>query len=112
MMLDVLGADFVRTTMAKGLSRRAALTRHALRTALVPAVTYFAFTFGTLLVGTTFTEKIFGWHGMGERLVDSISTNDVNTVAAISCLAALAVLLAALASDVLHAVLDPRVRAG
>ncbi|GAA3010367.1 ABC transporter permease [Streptosporangium longisporum] len=112
MMLDVLGADFVRTAMAKGLSRRAALTRHALRTALVPAVTYFAFTFGTLLVGTTFTEKIFGWHGMGEQLVDSISTNDVNTVAAISCLAALAVLLAALASDVLHAVLDPRVRAG
>lgn len=112
MMLDVLGADFIRTAMAKGLSRRAALTRHALRTALIPAVTYFAFTFGALLVGTTFTEKIFGWHGMGEQLVDSISTNDVNTVAAISCFAALAVLLAALASDVLHAVLDPRVRVG
>ncbi|MEU4834687.1 ABC transporter permease [Streptosporangium sp. NPDC023615] len=112
MMLDVLGADFVRTAMAKGLSRRAALTRHALRTALIPAVTYFAFTFGALLVGTTFTEKIFGWHGMGERLVDSISTNDVNTVAAIGCFAALAVLLASLASDVLHAVLDPRVRTG
>ncbi|MEU8384138.1 ABC transporter permease [Streptosporangium sp. NPDC048865] len=112
MMLDVLGADFIRTAMAKGLSRRAALTRHALRTALIPAVTYFAFTFGALLVGTTFTEKIFGWHGMGEQLVDSISTNDVNTVAAISCFAALAVLLASLASDVLHAVLDPRVRVG
>ncbi|MFF3441131.1 ABC transporter permease [Streptosporangium sp. NPDC002721] len=112
MMLDVLGADFIRTAMAKGLSRRAALTRHALRTALIPAVTYFAFTFGSLLVGTTFTEKIFGWHGMGEQLVDSISTNDVNTVAAISCFAALAVLLASLASDVLHAVLDPRVRVG
>ncbi|GAA0850321.1 ABC transporter permease [Streptosporangium amethystogenes subsp. fukuiense] len=112
MMLDVLGADFVRTAMAKGLSRRAALTRHALRTALIPVVTYFAFTFGALLVGTTFTEKIFGWHGVGEQLVDSISTNDINTVAAISCFAALAVLLAALASDVLHAVLDPRVRVG
>jgi len=112
MMLDVLGADFIRTAMAKGLSRRAALTRHALRTALIPAVTYFAFTFGALLVGTTFTEKIFGWHGVGEQLVNSISTNDVNTVAAISCFAALAVLLAALASDVLHAVLDPRVRVG
>ncbi|MEV4378152.1 ABC transporter permease [Streptosporangium sp. NPDC049644] len=112
MMLDVLGADFVRTAVAKGLSRRAALTRHALRTALIPVVTYFAFTFGALLVGTTFTEKIFGWHGVGEQLVDSISTNDINTVAAISCFAALAVLLAALASDVLHAVLDPRVRVG
>jgi peptide/nickel transport system permease protein len=112
MMLDVLGADFIRTAMAKGLRRRTALTRHALRTALIPAVTYFAFTFGALLVGTTFTEKIFGWHGMGEQLVNSISTNDVNTVAAISCFAALAVLLAALASDVFHAVLDPRVRVG
>ncbi|GAA3127543.1 ABC transporter permease [Streptosporangium carneum] len=112
MMLDVLGADFVRTAMAKGLRRRTALIRHALRTALIPAVTYFAFTFGALLVGTTFTEKIFGWHGMGEWLVDSISTNDVNTVAAISCFAAFAVLVASLASDVLHAVLDPRVRVG
>ncbi|GAA2859269.1 ABC transporter permease [Streptosporangium fragile] len=112
MMLDVLGADFVRTAMAKGLRRRTALARHALRTALIPVVTYFAFTFGMLLVGTTFTEKIFGWHGMGEQLVDSVSTNDVNTVAAISCLAALAVLAASLAFDVLHAVLDPRVRVG
>jgi peptide/nickel transport system permease protein len=112
LMLDVLGADFVRTAMAKGLRRRTALVKHALRTALIPAVTYFAFTFGTLLVGTTFTEKIFGWHGMGEQLINSIFTNDVNTVAAISCFAAFAVLVAALAADVLHAALDPRVRAG
>ncbi|NRQ31041.1 ABC transporter permease [Nonomuraea sp. NN258] len=112
MMLDVLGADFVRTARAKGLSRWQALTRHALRTALIPVATYFAFTFGALLTGATFTEKIFGWHGLGERLIDSIFTNDVNTVAAISLLAAVAVLLAALAADLLHAALDPRVRSG
>jgi peptide/nickel transport system permease protein len=112
MMLDVLDADFIRTAMAKGLRRRTALVKHALRTALIPAVTYFAFTFGSLLVGATITESVFGWHGMGEELVASIRTNDVNTVAAISCFAALAVLLASLASDVLHAVLDPRVRVG
>ncbi|MEV4086709.1 ABC transporter permease [Nonomuraea fuscirosea] len=111
MMLDVLGADFVRTARAKGLSRRRALTRHALRTAMIPVVTYFAFTFGALLTGATFTEKIFGWHGLGEQLIDSIFGNDVNTVAAISLLAAVAVLLAALAADLLHAALDPRVRA-
>ncbi|WP_219471793.1 ABC transporter permease [Nonomuraea rhizosphaerae] len=110
-MLDVLGADFVRTAMAKGLSRRQALVRHALRTALIPVATYFAFTFGALLTGATFTEKIFGWHGLGERLIDSIFTNDVNTVAAISCVAAVAVLCASLAADLLHAALDPRVRA-
>ncbi|MFG1705955.1 ABC transporter permease [Nonomuraea sp. M3C6] len=111
MMLDVLGADFVRTALAKGLSRRQALIRHALRTALIPVVTYFAFTFGTLLMGATFTEKIFGWHGLGEQLINSIFTNDVNTVAAISFLAAVAVLCASLASDLLRAALDPRVRA-
>ncbi|MEV4168745.1 ABC transporter permease [Nonomuraea sp. NPDC049709] len=111
MMLDVLGADFVRTARAKGLSRRKALTRHALRTAMIPVVTYFAFTFGVLLTGATFTEKIFGWHGLGEQLINSIFGNDVNTVAAISFLAAIAVLCASLAADLLHAALDPRVRA-
>ncbi|SDK73040.1 ABC transporter permease [Nonomuraea jiangxiensis] len=111
MMLDVIGADFVRTALAKGLSRRQALTRHALRTALIPVMTYFAFTFGALLTGATFTEKIFGWHGLGEQLINSIFTNDVNTVAAISFLAAVSVLCASLASDLLHAALDPRVRA-
>ncbi|MGR6916007.1 ABC transporter permease [[Actinomadura] parvosata] len=111
MMLDVLGADFVRTARAKGLSRRRALTRHALRTAMIPVVTYFAFTFGALLTGATFTEKIFGWHGLGEQLINSIFSNDVNTVAAISLLAAVSVLCAALAADLLHAALDPRVRA-
>ncbi|MEV1174978.1 ABC transporter permease [Nonomuraea sp. NPDC049784] len=111
MMLDVLGADFVRTARAKGLSRRQALIKHALRTALIPVATYFAFTFGALLMGATFTEKIFGWHGLGEQLINSIFSNDVNTVAAISMLAAVAVLCSSLASDLLQAALDPRVRA-
>jgi peptide/nickel transport system permease protein len=110
MMLDVLGADFIRTAVAKGMSRRAALTKHALRTALIPAATYFAFTFGSLLVGATITEKIFGWHGLGEQLINSINTNDVNTVAAIAFLTALSVLFASLLSDLLTAALDPRVR--
>ncbi|MEU4514846.1 ABC transporter permease [Nonomuraea wenchangensis] len=110
MMLDVLGADYVRTAVAKGLSRRKALVRHALRTALIPVATYFAFTFGALLTGATFTEKIFGWHGLGEQLINSIFSNDVNTVAAISLLAGVAVLCASLAADLLHAALDPRVR--
>jgi peptide/nickel transport system permease protein len=111
-MLDVLGADFVRTAMAKGLTRRAALLRHGLRTALIPVTTYFAYTFGFVLLGAMFTEKIFGWHGMGEWLIDSISQGDVNAVAAVNVFAAVAVLLAGLASDVAYGVLDPRMRVG
>ena len=109
-MLDVLGQDFVRTAQAKGLRRRTALTRHALRTALIPAVTYFTFNFGILIVGATFTEKIFGWHGMGEWLVDSVTRNDINAVAAVTCFAAVMILLAGLASDIAYAFLDPRIR--
>jgi len=109
-MLDVLGQDFVRTAMAKGLRRRTALLKHALRTALIPAATFFAYNFGLLLVGATFTEKIFGWHGMGEWFVDSVTKNDINAVAAVSCFAAGLVLVAGLMSDLAYAVLDPRIR--
>lgn len=110
MMLDVLGADFVRTAMAKGLTRRKALIKHALRTALIPTVTYFTFTFGILLAGTTFTEKIYGWKGMGAWVVDSIVRNDVHAVAAVSLFMAVCVMAASFLSDILYAWLDPRVR--
>ncbi|TNY35019.1 ABC transporter permease [Thermomonospora catenispora] len=112
LMLDVLDADFVRTAMARGLTRRQALVRHGLRTALVPTATYFAYTFGFVLLGAMFTEKIFGWHGMGEWLIDSVHRGDVNAVAAVALLAAVLVLLAGAAADIAHAILDPRVRAG
>jgi peptide/nickel transport system permease protein len=110
MMLDALNADFVRTARAIGLRRRTALVRHALRTSLAPVATYFAYHAGALLTGAAFTEKAFGWHGMGEWLIDSIARNDVNAVAAVCCFAALVVFLAGLLSDALAAILDPRVR--
>lgn len=110
LMLDVLHADFVRTARAKGLRRRSALLRHGLRTALIPMTTYAAYASGLLILGGMFTEKIFGWHGLGEWLVDSITRGDVNAVAAIVCLAVCVVLIAGLVSDVLHGVLDPRIR--
>jgi peptide/nickel transport system permease protein len=109
-MLDVLGSDFLRTAQAKGLRRRQALIRHGLRTALIPMATFFAYNFGLLLTGAAFTEKIFSWHGMGEWFVDSVSTNDVNVVVAVTLFAAVLVLIAGLLSDLAYAVLDPRVR--
>jgi peptide/nickel transport system permease protein len=110
MMLDVMRAGFVRTAVAKGLSRRQALTRHALRVAVIPAVTFFAYGFAALLAGAAFTEKVFGWHGMGEWLIDSIHRDDVNTVAACTCFVAVLVPAAGLLSDLARAALDPRTR--
>jgi peptide/nickel transport system permease protein len=109
-MLDVLGADYIRTARATGLRRRGALIRHGLRTALIPMATFFSYQFGLLLTGATFTEKIFAWHGMGEWFVDSIGQGDVNAVAAIVLFSAVLVLVAGFLSDLAQALLDPRIR--
>jgi peptide/nickel transport system permease protein len=109
-MLDVLGGDFVRTAQAKGLRRTTALIRHGLRTALIPMVTFFAYQFALLFVGATFTEKIFGWHGMGEFFVDSVRNSDVNSVAGVALFVAVLVLIAGMLADLIYAALDPRVR--
>ncbi|WP_052864680.1 ABC transporter permease [Streptomyces niger] len=109
-MLDVLGSDFLRTARAKGLRRRAALVKHGLRTAILPVVPLLVYNIVLLFTGATFTEKTFGWHGMGELLVDSITKQDVNSVAAVGLFTAVLVLIAGLLSDLLYAALDPRVR--
>ncbi|MFD6352946.1 ABC transporter permease [Nocardia tengchongensis] len=110
-MLDVLQSDFIRTARAKGLTRSRALYKHGLRTALIPMATLFAYSFGALITGATFTEKIFGWHGVGEWLVDSINAQDLYPVVTITAFIALVILLSGLLSDIVYAILDPRVRA-
>jgi glutathione transport system permease protein len=110
LLLDALGAGHVRAARARGVPERIALRKYALRPTLVPVATFVAYQAGPLLTGVTLTEKIFGWHGMGEWLVDSIARDDVNAVAAIGCCAAVLVLAARLLADVLAAAIDPRVR--
>ncbi|MFE9787565.1 ABC transporter permease [Nocardia salmonicida] len=109
-MLDVLGSDFIRTARAKGLTRNHALYKHGLRTALIPMATLFAYSLGALITGATFVEKIFGWHGVGEWLVDSINSQDLYVVVTVTAFAGLVVLVSGLLSDVVLALLDPRVR--
>lgn len=109
-MLDVLGSDYVRTARAKGLRRRTALTKHALRTALIPAATLFTYAFATIFVGAIFTEVIFGWHGMGEWFIQTIETSDTNAVAAITAIVGIFILIASFLQDFVVAILDPRVR--
>jgi peptide/nickel transport system permease protein len=109
-MLDVLSSDFLRTAQAKGLRRWRALVTHGLRTALIPMATFFAYQFALLFVGATFTERVFGWHGMGEYFVDAVTRNDINSVAGVTLFVAVLVLIAGFLSDLAYAALDPRVR--
>ncbi|BBY84418.1 ABC transporter permease [Mycolicibacterium tokaiense] len=110
-MLDVLGQDFIRTARAKGLTRRQALFKHGLRTALIPMATLFAYGVGALVTGAVFVEQIYGWHGMGEWTIQGINTQDTNIVVAVTLFSGAVVLFSGLLSDILYALLDPRVRA-
>lgn len=108
-MLDELGHDYIRTARAKGLTRRQALFRHGLRTALIPMATLFAYSVGGLITGSVFVEQIFGWHGMGEWVLQGITNQDTNVVVAYTLFTGVTILLAGMLSDVFYAALDPRV---
>lgn len=110
LMLDTLGADYVRTARAKGLRKGIAIRKHALRNAIIPMATFFAFDVATVFVGVSITETLFGWHGMGEYLIQSIQRQDINGVTAVAAFSGLCVLAGATLSDVLIAAVDPRVR--
>jgi peptide/nickel transport system permease protein len=109
-MLDVLGQDFIRTARAQGLTRRQALLKHGLRTALIPMATLFGYGLAGVFTGSVFVEKIFGWHGMGEWFVQGIGTEDTNVVVAVVLFAGVVVLAGGLLADIFLALLDPRVR--
>ncbi|MFZ4894100.1 ABC transporter permease [Plantibacter sp. Mn2098] len=109
-MLDVMSADYIRTARSKGRRRGSAIVRHGVRVALIPMSTFFAYSFGLILVGATVTENVFSWHGMGEYLLTSVSNADINAATGTILFTAILVLIAGTLSDVIYAALDPRVR--
>jgi ABC-type dipeptide/oligopeptide/nickel transport system permease component len=109
-MLEELSSDYIRTARAKGLSARAVLLRHALRNALIPIITILGLQFGTLLAGTIVTETIFSWPGIGRLTVMAISSRDYPLLQGCILVIALSYVLVNLLTDVLYAVIDPRVR--
>ncbi len=108
-LLDVLGADYIRTARAKGLSERRVTRKHALRAAFAPVVTQFGLDLGTLLGGAVVTETIFGLPGLGQLIVVSIDHDDLPTTIGLALLASAFVVAANIAVDFFYAVLDPRV---
>jgi len=109
-MLEVLGADYVRTAKAKGLAPRQVIVRHALRNALIPVVTLVAIDFGLLLSGAVLTETVFGWSGMGRLLVGALQRQDTNVVQAWLLVSATMVVVFNMLADILYGYLDPRIR--
>lgn len=108
-MMEALGADYVRTGRAKGLSEKAVTLRHALRNAMIPIITVLGLDFGAYLTGSILTETIFSWPGIGRYVVNAIARRDLPAIqGAVLFLSAIFVLVNLLA-DIAYAKTDPRV---
>lgn len=109
-MLEVIGSDYVTTARAKGLPERTVIWRHALRNALVPVITILGLQIGGLLSGAVITETIFNWPGVGRLLIDSILRRDFPVVQGGVILVAGIFAVVNVATDLLYAAVDPRIR--
>jgi peptide/nickel transport system permease protein len=107
-MIEVLGADFVRTARAKGLPRAKVYGRHALANALPPLVVLFALTLPGVVAGSVFVESVFAWPGMGRAMVQAIAARDYPVVLGATVLYAALVIGANLVADLVLPLLDPR----
>src|SRR5438046_8235613 len=109
-MLEELSQDYIRTARAKGLSERTVVYRHALRNAMIPVLTVLGLQFGALLAGAIVTEKIFSWAGIRRLTIDAISSRDHFLVPGCILAIGLTYIAVNLLTDVLYAVLNPRIR--
>jgi peptide/nickel transport system permease protein len=109
-ILEVMKEDYVRTARAKGVYERLVVTRHAMRNAMLPAITVIGLEFAFLIGGLVVTEQVFNLNGIGRLFVQAVSRNDFTLIQGLVMLIALGFILTNLAVDLLYAALDPRIR--
>lgn len=109
-MLDVLKMDFIRTARAKGLKERTVIFRHALRNAILPAITLLAFELPGLFSGAIITEQIFNWPGIGRIQLEALNFRDYPVLMTLTMLLSFLTIFGSFLADVLYAAADPRIR--
>lgn len=109
-LLEVMNEDYIRTARAKGVYEKLVVSRHALRNALLPAITVIGLEFTFLIGGLVVTEQVFNLNGIGQLFVQSISRNDFTLIQGMVMLIAAFYVFVNLAVDLLYAVFDPRIR--
>ncbi|TJY42312.1 ABC transporter permease [Cohnella pontilimi] len=109
-MIDVIKQDYIRTARAKGMKERKVLFTHALRNALLPAITLVGFELPALFGGSLIIEQIFNWPGIGQLYMQSFSLRDYPLLMGFTMLIAVLTVIGTLISDILYRVADPRVR--
>jgi peptide/nickel transport system permease protein len=109
-LLEVLNEDYIRTARAKGVFEKLVISRHALRNALLPAITVIGVEFAFLIGGLVVTEQVFNLNGIGKLFVQSVSRNDFTLIQGMVMLLAVIYVVVNLVVDLLYAVFDPRIR--
>jgi peptide/nickel transport system permease protein len=111
-IIEVMKEDYIRTARAKGVFERMVVARHAMRNALLPAITVIGLEFAFLIGGLVVTEQVFNLNGIGRLFVEAVSRSDFIMVQALVMLLAVVFVTMNLIIDMLYGVLDPRVRHG
>ena len=109
-MLEILGQDYIRTARGKGVRKARVVWLHALKNASIPIITIIGLQFGVLLGGQVVTETVFSWPGVGQMIVNALSTRDLQVVQGGILILALTFAVINLLTDILYALLDPRIR--
>jgi len=109
-LLEVLNADYILASRARGAPERTVLFQHALRNAAAPIVTVVGYNLGFIFAGSALIETVFGWPGIGRLLFDSVGKRDYPVLLGVLLLVSATVVLANLITDLVHALIDPRVR--
>jgi peptide/nickel transport system permease protein len=109
-MIDVMKQDYIRTARAKGLKEKKVLFTHALRNALLPAITLVGFELPSLFGGSLIIEKIFNWPGIGQLYMSSFSLRDYPLLMGFTMFIAILTVIGTLLSDILYHIADPRVK--
>lgn len=111
-LLEVLGADYIRTARAKGLRERQVLVHHAMRNALLPVVSVLAVQLGGKLGGSVITESVFALNGLGRLALHSVLAADIPTLQMLVLVFAITFVLLTFVADLLNGWIDPRIRLG
>ena len=109
-MVEVLDEQFILTLRAKGLSERLVMYRHALRNAMIPAITVIGLHIGELLAGTVVIETVFSRQGIGRIIADAIMTKDMPVIQGVIFFSAIVYVIVNLLVDLSYSVIDPRIR--
>jgi peptide/nickel transport system permease protein len=108
-ILETMGADFIRTARAKGLSEPSLLRRHVVRNAFIPTLTVLGLQVGYLLAGNFLVESVFNWPGIGLYAIDAISNLDYAAIMGVTLIVSVVYIAVNLVVDILYVLLDPRI---